>query len=544
MTDVKLENSSAATKNAVRQIVLGEKILTVGTDGQFATVADALDYIALQTGIQQLTTTAVCDFTQFDNFAPLISGDFGEAEVGDWLYLINDDPAIDTFQYDWHYYRLLSANDGTSNESILGLQMESGVLGPSKVSSTVALYRMPQYTIQLLPGIHDLTGAVFPDGYDVIFEGCGRNTSLIGQGIAVPIYGRMCFQKLILNGNSTLSDTRTAEGGVILDGSFAAMEWRDMWVEGVDATLSANVAAQSQRMSNVQMHGVKGHRIYTMMLCDYMVIDNFIMDSITSMELVEMFTNPRRCATSHKKIVRNSRFSRSQDHSIGPVDYNSQFSMQTSPPEGSHPNYEIDFIDCLFKDDGLKMQSESRHIFGWNNHAIPGLAKSFIRFINSEISNFDSHDFAFGPQPLATIESNLFIEFINTKDGNNLQIEHDFSLSTAIMRYRDKGASADQVWAGGLVPLTGIAEHQIVGPMLANTTMLNPAPVPASRGESLSIHMEQGDVAGYTISWAAATDMKVPNNPSGVGTSLGDKIIFDFYYDGTHWVQTNNPTWA
>ena len=542
MADVKIENSSAATKRAIRRLSLGDNVLTVGAGGAYATIADALIYMAAQTGIAQLVTTAVCDFTQWDNFAPLVSGDFGDAQVGDWVYLINDDPAIDTLQYDWHYYRLLAVNHNHPSESRSGLLMESGVLGPSKVGSTVAIYRMPRYTIKLLAGIHDTAGAVFPDGYDVTFEGCGRSTIVTGGGIAVPIYGRMAFTQFILEGSVSKPDTRVSNGAVVQDAGFGAYEWRDMWIEGETASMANSQFAQSQRVHNVKCTGMKGHKIYVFTYTSYLDIDNFNVDGVTSMELCEIFAHPRRCSTTTRKIVNRSRFTRHENHN-GLIDVNSCFSMNTQQPEDGHPDYMLDFINCFIEDNELNITTDGEFIFGFHEH-LGAARRSHIRFIDSEINNINSHTYAFGSKPGFSQNTTLTIEFIRSHDYEDEQIVHGFTgLNQPIMLYRDRNDFSPFDWTGFIVlPADSVAETVIVGPMTANTSFINPSN-PRTK-QRLKIVLEQGGSAGYTISWASASLMKVHTNPTGVGTSVGDKIAFDFYFDGTHWIQLNTPAWA
>lgn len=536
------DTPQSVTPNQIANAINGSNIIIVGDTGQFLTIAEALIYLATQPGIVQITTTAICDFTQWDNFAPLISGDFGEAQVGDWVYLINDDPAIDTLQYDWHYYRLLSVNDGAGAESNLGLHMESGVLGPSKVGSTVSIFRMPSYTLKLLPGIHDTTSAVMPDGYDVTFEGCGRSTIVIGQGIAVPIYARMDFSNFILQGSVSTPDDRTANGIVVQDAGFAAYEWRDMWVEGDAATMGNSQSGQSQRITNVKCRGMKGHRIYVLLFCDFLEVDNFNVDLITAMEIAEIFSHWRRVVSSHLKIIKNSSFKRHQDQSAQ-IDHNSLFSMDTMPREDNHPTFRLDFINCCIEDNGLNVSVENDHVVGFANHDT-ATRKSIIRFIDTEINNIGSHNFAVGPKPATSSDNGLNIEFIRSHDIDDLQIVHDFpDFGAATLIFRDKGDQTPFPWTAFIsLNASTYAENVIISPMTADTSFLNPSnPL---RGDELRIHLEQGGTAGYTVSWASATNMKVHTNPSGVGTSIGDKIVFDFYYDGTHWVQMNSPAWA
>ena len=86
-----IENSSAATKNAIRDIALGAKILTVGAGGRFATVAEAVAFINTQTRYNTVYNTGTCAMVSGSkSIIPAGGADWSalsEAANGKQLYL-------------------------------------------------------------------------------------------------------------------------------------------------------------------------------------------------------------------------------------------------------------------------------------------------------------------------------------------------------------------------------------------------------------------------------------------------------------------------
>lgn len=514
----------------------GRRLLTVGDGGDFSTIAAVLEYMSTQPTME-LIATAVVDCNQWDNFVPLVSGSLADARPGDLLYVDNDDPGIDIYQYDWHYYRVLSAIDNAS-EAMPGLYLESGILGPDQLSKTVNIYRPAKFHILLLNGNHTGTGATMPDGYEVLIAGMGRGTTVDGIGIYMPIYGHTEFTNFIQTGNLTRSDSRTLDAGNnLLDAGFATVDMHDMWCEGEDVTVLGNASFQSIRMKNIGLHGFKGHRFYGFIGADFIRIEDIEFDSITSMELFEMIKNGRRCDSSHKKIVKNCRFRRSQDHSsVSASGHNAHVTVNVAPVSAGMPPYEIDFINTRFIDDNLNVQARNKFIFGFLNHTNPSV-DTRIRFIDSELINDNSHTYDIGKISGYTVNNRVFIEFIRTRGVDDKQITHNFVSGEAVVKYDNPGSYVDLAYAAGIVPSADLAETILVGQLTGNVTVL--APTNSIKGQKLRFVFEQDSTGGRTIAWNAL--YLVNSNPVG---GADESAVFEFFYDGTSWIQTNTAAWA
>ena len=547
------ENASDLYKKQIRKIVQGN-VITVGGNGEYLTIAEALDFIATQPTMELVVTDAHLELTQWDNFIPLTNpgvDTLGDVRPGDLLYITGDDPAVDTFQYDWHYYRVHSAIQDNI-ETSAGILIESGVLGPSQSNVLAEIRRPAEFIVQLLDGDFDTTGATMPDGYNIKIQGLGRATTVSGTGIAMPVYGHTEFTDFIQTGGLTTFDTRTVDpansagNGTLLDAGFSSLHMHDMWCEGEECTIAGNMTWQSTRIKNLDLSGFKGHRIYFMMMSDFMEIENVRYDTVSAMETVEIFTHVRRQSSSWTKVVRNCKFRRSQDVSGQPsLNHRGNLIFGISMPQSGMPDYRMDFYDCVIEDNNLQAQAESGHLIEFHGFDDP-TNKAIIRFINSELNNINSHNHDVGQEigSAGTPEGTLNIEFINSYNYDVVnktrrQITHDFSgASVPSIYYRHSGSYSSYAFNAFLVPSLSQSDSVIYEPMTANVTVLDP--IGGVKGETKKLIFEQDETGGRTITWSGGS-YRIHSNP--VGTA-GKKAVFELYNDGTHWIQIGATGWA
>lgn len=520
--------------------------LTVGVNGRFATIAEALDYIATQPTMAVVASSAQVDLTQYENYAPLTTpgvDTLGDVQPGDWLHVSSgDDPSIlVNAQYDWHYYRILSAIE-SATESHPGLLLESCLLGASKPAYTVNVYRATKFHIKLQAGTFDVTGATVPDGYEILISGEGRLTRVdsSGAGMAFPVYGHMEVTNCLMTGAFTGSDTRTVDGGGsgLLDAGFDSIDIHDIWLEGEDAFFMGNHSFQSIRVNNIFMAGFKGHRIYCFLHADYMRISNIFYETVSSMELVEVITHPFRCSTSWVKLVDDCRFKRREDVTLPVGSTHSNFVFYVKAPLAAHPDYVMEFRRTDIIDEGLLIQADNKGVLGIAAFDDSAISARLV-FIDCNVVNRASHDYDVVSNVAATIVSTLSIVFINTKGFDQKQITSNFTGGSApIILYKNADSAAGLAFNTFLVPSAIQAGATVYEPMTANVTMLNISG--GDYGMVRHIVFEQDAGGSRTITWSGSA-YKVHTNPLG---GASQKAVFSFLYDGVHWIQINAPVWS
>lgn len=535
---------SIARKIAGTGISYSQNTITVGDGGDYLTIAAALAYIATQPTMVQVSTTAVINCTKFSHWCPRVSGLFNDAAPGDFLYLTNDDPndVITAFnvQYDWHYYRILSAIDN-STETVPGLLLEHCIVGNTQNGVTAAIYRPTKFKILLLDETCTTTGATMPDGYDISITGFGRDTVVTGTGIAMPIYGHTEFANFRFNQALTKFDSRTYNGTTLIAAGFSAVSCYDLWMEGENSTFLADSDFQSIRINRVDMTGFKGHRVYCFLQADYIRVENVTYNAVSTMELIEVIGHKYRCNSSWKKIAKNCHFRREVNTgATGPgAGYRPNIVFDVMPPVAAGiPKYKMDWLDCTIEDDNTVMQLALQPLIGFKNHNNTN-SPTQIRFIDSRIINNNSNTYDVGLEDGGgyTADSSLTVEFINTKGVDGRQVTENFVAGTAIIKYKHPDSYRSLPFAAFLVPDATLGDSIIFDALTANVSLLDITS--SQKGMTRRIHFTQDATGGRTITWLGGA-YKIHTNPVG---AANQKAIFELYYDGAHWVQMNATAW-
>lgn len=203
----KIENSSVATKNAIRDIVLGAHVLTVGAGGQYANVEAAINYIEGLPTTSQFdivsTTGALVAPSQGDYNLQGSGTDFqNEIRAGDFISVTGD--AVAPFDIAPIYYQIKWRPDSATS-----LWLVEGIAGAAAGTAFTVIRPRP-FVILLMGDTVNDTGSNIdvPNGIDLTIEGVSPQMTqwvIGGTGNAFILHQR--YGRLTLENFSVITTT-------------------------------------------------------------------------------------------------------------------------------------------------------------------------------------------------------------------------------------------------------------------------------------------------------------------------------------------------
>lgn len=510
---------------------LGSEVYTVGSGGQFSTIKQALDYIATLTMMDEVNIGSLTmAITAKTNIATFNADARNVIRPGDLLYLDNDQNPLYGTSYTEHYYPVMRV--GGQSATDFDIVLATGLVGNTKAAGYVPkVYRPRKYTLILSDGYHEIDDTdqpKIPDGCDITIMTLG-SASIYNKDIpgSLGAAGAMFVQRY---GYTTLRNLWSDSSNLIEYGtdigqfphfeegmSFLTMSQCQInadWSFGNGISLAAFVA------NDIVIHSSFDHSFIPS--ADYTVVDGwsvYVKESTDIMSINSLLNRP----TTHRKKLRNINCHRDVVARTGAyycIDMNAGIGDASGNQYADIQNMNI--LDA--RSDALAVSMRVKGSIGGGEH--------IVNVVGGTIDNLGA---SYKGHLETAANARLRLRDVKDRQGNQNTIS---AANAGIIEFLDDDGQQNIAYASTITPNFNYGCKVIVGVLTGGLTVQAPAGtfVP---GKRLTFTFEQPPGGGSVIIFNAV--FKAPTNPVGGGNQ---KAIYEFEYDGLHWIQVNQPVWS
>lgn len=511
--------------------MLGSEVITVGTGGRFATVAEALAYIGTQGAtITTYQATGSVALTQYSDWGVFTGGSPAtEIQPNDFLYVPDD---AQTLGYASHYYRVLGVfgeESGTED----AISLETGVCTFTGAILTPTFVRLKPYVILLLPGEHSLgtdaaTRIVIPDGYNIAFVGIGPEVLLTGVPMETPAWGLISFKNLRTTSGTMCGYTKNQFP--LLGANYPTVYLQDIryGVTAIndpagfaDQEFLYGVFCPGLYVSNFQSEFTHDHGL--VLNADNLQVDGFFsLIEETGFESLTIGVLLNRPAATKPKSIKNLDISRRNHAGTGTGAAGAVIMSISGYPDTSNT--------MRFNLSGVVVRDESTH---GPVLQITGPASGALE-VNVNNAVIDS--VTYGTEINAS--GSAVAVNLNNVTRSNGNIARASATSSAVIKDHHPNATKSTAYAATVTPDASVSGTWVVGALTGNIIIA--APTNAATGQRLTMVFTQDGTGGRTITWNAVFK-KAADGAGGAST----KGSTSFMYDGTNWVQVGGAlAWA
>lgn len=312
--------------------VFGGTGKTVGDGGDFATITEALTWLATQTMMDQITTspldTMTINVSQHSDTVTTSVPTLPDSEdrldifTNDLMFVDND--ANSTWfalgSPSTHYYPVLKkGNQPAGATDNFTVTLYGGLIGTTKSAYAATWWRPRKYAIILLPGRHQIPADIaIPDGCNLYIGGFGQATEVYGTmasgtgGLAnttmlAPRYGFVHIDNITFQGTSVLRPWSDALPN--FSESTTVVKMSNCIIRG-SAQVLQSCLFHGHIMQNVHVYDCMDHGVT---LCgDFMIVDGFYSHTSEGSESAYInLTGNYWTMTTKEKLIKNFQIERS-----------------------------------------------------------------------------------------------------------------------------------------------------------------------------------------------------------------------------------------